>query len=193
MFAIGFSQDAQAIRFGLNTGLYKEGIKTSCAHTGEVGLRLGLYFDRSVNDLMYAAAKRGVSLCDIGCGCGGGEPVPVQAPVGCGAPVTPICRSCQAVPPAPISPCQFQQALANQMAAPQFAPMAQPVAQAAPKTEIYLLVLPETRSQQPQQQPVAYYPPQAQAQPYYAPPQQPQYYREPVEYSEEGRPVRGMW
>lgn len=192
MFAIGFTQDAHAIRFGLNTGLYKEGIKTSCANSGEVGLRLGLYFDRTANDLMYAAVKRGVSLCDIGCGCGG-EQVRAQAPIGCGAPIQPVCRSCQATPPEGAfpyqSPVSFGMPQPQYVVAPSFTQA--PVAQApTTKTEIYLLVLPETRAQQPVQQPVSYYQPQQQPA-YYAP--APQYTREPVEYGNDSRPVRGMW
>jgi hypothetical protein len=221
MAIVGFAQDAKAIRFGINSGLYRESIRTSCARTGEIGLRLGLYFDRTPNDLMYAAATRGISLCDIGCGCGGGQAVqqfaPAAAPCGGGcasaAPV-PFARTCgaghadYASAYAPVAygggsilPQQFVQA-----------------APAAPKTEIYLLVLPDSfrsglgqaqapgqqygqQFGQPQQQ-VAYYPSQGQAAAgpqYYGGPNgggyapQPQYYREGVEQGYQAGPVRGMW
>ena len=55
-----------------------------------------------------------------------------------------------------------------------------PVQQAAPKTEVYLLVMPNQQQQQPMS---------------YQAPQQPSYYREPISYggAEYQQPVRGLW
>ncbi|MDJ0625013.1 MAG: hypothetical protein QNJ31_01440 [Candidatus Caenarcaniphilales bacterium] len=194
---IGTTQDAQAIRFGLNSGFYNEKVNVPCAGSREFGLRLGFYFDKTANDIIYASAIRGINLCKIGGGCAQTQHAQME-PVGCApAPVgctpAPVCSSCvkgtvethhtaTATPAVfPSSATPIQQIFAyppggNFQAAPAVA--------SAPKTEVYLLVLPDQAKRQVRyQQQTAY-----QAAPQY----EPEYYSEPVEYTSQA-PVRGMW
>ncbi len=204
VMAIGVGHDAFAFRFGLNTGLYNESINTPCARTREFGLRLGFYADRTVNDILYAQAVNGTNICGVGgcgvapaalaptpCGCGAAiADYHVAQPVGCGTVsmpgaivppgcgstmVRPSCGCATAVAPAPTCGCA---ATAPVGCGASYAPVAQQVAAPTTKTEIYLLVLPDTRPAMSYQQP-----PMMQ--------QQPQgYYREPAAYQQ---PVRGLW
>jgi hypothetical protein len=208
----GVAQDAFAARFGLQTGFYSESINTPCARSREFGLRLGFYADKTTNDILYASAVNGTNLCGAGvgpcgaaplpsvpdCGCGGAAlaPAPVVScggtpaipgylpPPGCGSAIQVARPACGCANVAPIAPPACG------------SPFAAPVQQAASpnKTEIYLLVLPETRPAMSYQQQPAYYQPQPPA--YQQPPmadyrRAPQgYYKEPTEYQE---PVRGLW
>jgi hypothetical protein len=206
----GVAQDAFAFRFGLNTGLYNESIVTPCARTREFGLRLGFYADHTVNDILYAQAVRGTNICGGPVGSPCGVPVVQQAPsCGCGQVAAPVpvgcsatyatpgaipppgcCSSAVAYAPAPSCGCS---SLPPSCGASYAQPIQQ-VAAPATKTEIYLLVLPESVTRpnagyQQAPQP-AYYPQQPPMGDYQRQASQQGYYREPVEYQQ---PVRGLW
>lgn len=209
----GMTNEAFAIRFGLNTGFYNEQLATQCFRSREFGLRLGFYADRTLNDLIYASAVRGINICGPGTPCG----APVAAPVGCSSAVpvaAPAPCGCSGPTqivnlPAPVgcggAPVQYSAA-----PAPMYAPAPAYASAPAPaKTEIYLLVLPDngrggngggnqqqqmvvlpddgyssSNGRQPNQQ-VVYYP----SRPDYNQAAPQGYYREPAV----AQPVRGMW
>jgi|GEM_PF-5839052 len=57
-----------AKRFGINTGIYNDHLKTNCASSREIGLKLGFYIDDTVHDLVRKDAENNrinsLSSCD---------------------------------------------------------------------------------------------------------------------------------
>ncbi|HEY9886084.1 MAG TPA: hypothetical protein V6C96_02365 [Vampirovibrionales bacterium] len=196
------SQEASAIRFGLQSGLYNEGFKTNCGSSRDVGLRLGFYLDKTPTDVMYAAAVRGINLCGPN-GCFPQQQV-MSAPVSCSssqalpmmAPIPVSCSSSMAMPQTVsyASPQMMMQApMIQQPEMVQQMPMQQMQPERSNNTEIYLLVLPESQREMAPAPRYSYAPPVAYER---APersmrePESLSYYREPIDYRQ---PVRGMW
>ncbi|MDX1918469.1 MAG: hypothetical protein SFT81_04950 [Candidatus Caenarcaniphilales bacterium] len=155
LFAVFMAgQQAKAVRFGLNTGFYNEQTCSNCGSSREFGFKIGAYIDPSPQQGGCCSAPLANAA-----------PAIVPPPMPCGCCVSRPRCGCGAPPIAPPLPVSEQ---------------SHPVIQ--PRTEVYLLVLP--------QQYLAPAPQQYQPAPQYYQ-ETPQYYYQ--EQVPQNQPVRGLW